>query len=206
VVKESALASKKTQNTALQVADAIDEAMTLVGSRLFREARLVLEQAEQVASKAGLSSSWLAWGLSVACDEVQDWVAAVNHIKTALRLDPCAPPFINSYRIIRGRTVLAFTGMDVNDPAIPTLFRLLVDLDAVDAASCMKFSRHAAAHGDPARALALAQDAVQLEPPTTEQLRHLARLLAAAGRHEEAQARQSEADVLVSFPCPRATA
>lgn len=197
------VALKKTQNAALQVANAIDEAMTLVGSRLFREARLVLEQAEEVASKAGLSSSFLAWGLSVVADECGDAVDAVKFVKVALKLDPCAPPFINSYKIIRGRTVLTFTGMDVNDPAIPTFFRLLVDLDAVDAAACMKFSRHAAAHGDPARALALAQDAVQLQPPTADRLRHLAGLLAAAGRHEEARAREIDADALTT---PRATA
>jgi len=52
------VAVKKTQNPALEVANLIDEAMTLVGSRLFREARLVLEQAEQVAKQANLSSSF----------------------------------------------------------------------------------------------------------------------------------------------------
>lgn len=206
VVKESTVAVKKSQNPALQVANAIEEAMTLVGSRLFREARLALEQAEQVAKRAGLASSYLAWGLSVVSDECQDAANAVKFIKAALTLDPCAPPFINSYLIIRGRTILAFNGMDVNDPTLPTFFRLLVDLDAVDAAACIKFSRHAAAHGDPARALSLAQDAVQIQPPTAERLRHLASLLATAGRHEEARARETEADALVSFDCPTATA
>src|SRR5262249_39517012 len=131
---------KKTQNAALQVAKGIDEAMTLVGSRLFREARLVLEQAEKVAKNANLPpSAFLVWGLSVVADECGDAVNAVKFIKAALRLDACAPPIINSYNLIRGRTVLAFAGMDVGDPNIPTFFRLLVDLDAVDAAACMKF-------------------------------------------------------------------
>ena len=201
------MAVKKTQNPALQVANAIDEAMTLVGSRLFREARLVLEQAEHIANKAGLASSFLAWGLSVVSDECGDAVSAVKYIRAALTLDPCAPPFLNSYRIIRSRIVLAFAGMDENDTGIPTYFRLLVDLGAVDATACFKFSRHAAAHGDPTRALALAEDAVQLQPPTPERLRHLVGLLAAAGRHQEARACEAEAEVLAAtFPCPVATA
>ena len=201
------MASKKTQNTALQVANAIDEAMTLVGSRLFREARLVLEQAEQAANKAGLVSSFLAFGLSVVYDECQDSPNAVKYIRAALSQDPCAPPFVNSYRIIRGRTILAFNTMDVNDPAVPMFFKLLIDLDAVDAAACLKFSQHAVAKGDGVKALALAEDAVHLEPPTAERLRHLAGLLAAAGRHEEARAREAEVEALaVSFSCPTAQA
>ena len=202
------MAVKKTQNPALQVASAIDEAMSLVGSRLFREARLVLEQAELIEKNASLPpSAFLAWGLSVVADECGDAVNAVKFVKAALRLDPCAPPFINSYKIIRGRTILAFTSMDVDDLKIPVFFRLLVDLDAVDATACLKFSRHAAAHGDPIRALALAQDAVQLQPPTAERLRHLAGLLARAGRHEEARARLREAETLaVTFSCPAAEA
>jgi hypothetical protein len=201
------MASKKTQNAALQVANAIDEAMTLVGSRLFREARLVLEHAEQVANRAGLVSSFLAWGLSVVSDECGDAVNAAKFIKAALRLDACAPPFINSFNIIRGRTTLAFNSMEVNDPLLPKVFKLLVDLDAVDAAACLKFSQHAVAKGDGVKALALAEDAIHLEPPTAERLRHLAGLLAAAGRHEEARAREAEADALgATFQCPVATA
>lgn len=201
------VALKKTQNAALQVTNAIDEAMNLVGSRLYREARLVLEQAEQVANKAGLVSSFLAWGLSVVSDECGDPVNAVKFIKEALRLDPCGPPYINSFNIIRSRTILAFNARDVNDPTVPTLFGLLVDLDAVDAAACIKFSQHAVAKGDGAKALALAEDAVHLEAPTAERLRHLAGLLAAAGRDDDARARRAEADALVAmFQCPVATA
>jgi hypothetical protein len=207
VEKESTVAFKKSKNPALEVANAIDEAMTLVGSRLFREARLVLEQAEHVANEAGLASSFLAWGLSVVCDECQDAPNAVTYIRAALRLDPCAPTLLNSHRIIRGRTILAFNSIDVNDPAVATYFGLLVDLGAVDAAACLKFSQHAIANGDGAKALALAEDAVHLEPPTAERLRHLAGLLAAGGRHDDARARRAEADALAAtFQCPVATA
>ena len=161
------MAVKKSKNPALEVAKAIDEAMTLVGSRLFREARLVLEQAQQVAKNANLGgSAFLNWGLSVCADECQDAVNAVRFITAALKQDPCAPPFINSYKIVRNRVIATFQGMNVNDRQVPTFFRLLVDLDAVDAAACMKFSQHALANGDDAKALALAQDAVHLEPPT----------------------------------------
>ena len=104
------MAVKKSKNPALEVAKAIDEAMTLVGSRLFREARLVLEQAQQVAKNANLSSAFLNWGLSVTADECQDAVSAVRHIVAALKQDPCAPPFINSYKIVRNRVIASFHG------------------------------------------------------------------------------------------------
>ena len=124
-----------------------------------------------------------------------------------------------------GSTVLVRTDMDAlpikeqtglpyassvtskNDAAVPMFFKLLVDLDAVDAAACLKFSQHAVAKGDGVKALALAEDAIHLEPPTAERLRHLAGLLAAAGRHDEARAREAEAEVLTAtFHCAVATA
>jgi tetratricopeptide (TPR) repeat protein len=146
-------------------------------------------------------------GLSVVYDECQDSPNAVKYIRAALSQDPCAPPFLNSYRIIRGRTILAFNTMDVNDAAVPMFFKLLVDLDTLDAAACLKFSQHAVAKGDGVKALALTEDAKHLEPPTAERLRHLAGLLTAAGRYDEARAREAEANALAAMlQCPVATA
>jgi Flp pilus assembly protein TadD len=57
------------------------------------------------------------------------------------------------------------------------------------------------------RRIGLAEDAVQREPHNAAALRHLASLLAKAGRHQEARARRSEAESLaVTFSCPAATA
>jgi Flp pilus assembly protein TadD len=125
----------------------------------------------------------------------------------ALKLDPAAPPFIGSYNIIRERLIASFKEMDATDAAIPTVFRLIADLGAVDAPVLVKHSQHLAAEGDQQEALAVAQQAVELEPVTSEALRHVARLLAGVGRHEEARAHRREADAMaVTFACPKAEA
>jgi Flp pilus assembly protein TadD len=92
---------------------------------------------------------------------------------------------------------------------LPIQFRLIADLDAVHAPALVKHSRprHVAAEGNHEAALCLAQDAVDREPSNAEALRHLARLLAGAGRHEDVRARRREAEALViTFPCPKAQA
>ena len=132
---------------------------------------------------------------------------AVRYITSALKLDPAAPPLLHSLGIIRSRVMVTFNDLPVTDAAIPSFFRLLSDLRAVDAAALIKHSQHLAAEGNQEEALALAQEAVALEPSTGEALRHLARLLDGVGRHEEARAGRREAAALaVTFPCPQATA
>jgi Flp pilus assembly protein TadD len=193
---------------ALEVANAIAKAMSLAGRNLYDAAWEVLKRAEQVATNANLSSSpTLCWGLAVSADQRQDAPNAVKYIVSALKLDPCAPPLLGSYDIIRKRVAATFNDLDVADEGLPIYFRLIADLHAVDSAVLLKYSQHVAAQGNRETALELAQEAVGLEPPTAEGLRHLARLLAGAGRHEEARARQHEADAMaVTFPCPEAQA
>jgi tetratricopeptide (TPR) repeat protein len=124
-----------------------------------------------------------------------------------LKLDPCAPLLLGSYDIIRSRVLATFQDLAVTDVAVPIYFGLLADLHAVDAAALIKHSQHLAAEGDQQEALAVAQQAVELEPVTSEALRHVARLLAGVGRHEEARAHRREADAMaVTFACPKAEA
>ena len=201
------MAAKLKSNPALEVANAIDKAMRLSGRELHDAAWEVLKRAEHAAQNAGLASAYLFWGLAAEADHRQDAESAVRYIVKALQLDPAAPPFIDSYRIIRERLLATFKEMDATDAAIPTLFRLIADLDAVDAAVLLKLSEHVANQGNYEAALGLAQDAVHREPPTAEGLRHLARLLGKTDRHEEARARRQEAEALaMTFPCPEAQA
>src|SRR5207245_11238985 len=105
--------------------------------------------------------------------------------------------------LVRGR----YLSRSATHRQVTTVSPLLVELDAEAAAACMHCSQHALANGDRATALAPAQDAVHLEPPTPARLHHLARLLTAAGGHEEARARRSEAEALaITFSCPAAQA
>jgi tetratricopeptide (TPR) repeat protein len=198
---------EQKSSAALEVANAIAKAMSLAGRDLYDAVWQILKKAEQVATNANLSSGHLCWGLAVAADQRQDAPNAVKYIMRALRLDPAAPPFLHSYDLIRGHLLTTFKEMDATDTAVPIFFRLIADLNAVDATVLIKYSRHLVAEGNHEAALGLAQDAVQREPRNAEVLRHLARLLARAGRYQEARARRSEAEALaVTFPCPAAQA
>lgn len=198
---------KVKSDVAARVSQEIDKAMRLSGRGLHDAAWEVLKRADQVAHNANLASGYLYWGLAATADERHDAESAVRYIMKALQLDPAAPPFIGSYNIIRERVVATFRDLDVADQAIPTFFRLLADLDAVNSAALLKYSQYLAAEGDQEASLGLAQDAVDREPRNAKALRHLARLLAGAGRHQEARDRRVEADAIAQiFPCPEARA
>jgi len=199
---------KVKSDAAAQVSQEIEKAMTLSGRGLQDRAWERLKWAERMAEDAGLASGHLFWGLAATADQRDDAESAVRYIGKALRLDPAAPAFRDSHRIICEHVIFTFKAMDVTDPAVPTFFQLIADLDVVDAAALTKLSRYvAAADGNYEAALGLAQDAVQREPYNAEALRHLASLLVKIGRHQEARARRREAEALaVTFLCPAAEA
>lgn len=199
---------KVKPDVAVRISEEIDKAMTLSGRGLHDAAWEILKRAEAVAQNAQLVSAHLLWGLAAEADARDDAEHAVKYITQALKLDPAAPPFINSHNIIRDRVISTFHAMDVTDVALRPFFEMIAALGAIDAAVLIKLSRHVAeADGNHQAALGLAQDAVQREPQNADALRHLASLLAGAGRHQEARARRSEGDALaVTFSCPAATA
>src|SRR6202022_1038594 len=107
----------------------------------------ILRNAEDLANRAGISSGHLWWGLSAMADERGDAENAVRYVLRAVKHDPAAPVFLHSYGIVRERLLTTFKNMDATDPAVPHFFRLIADLDAVDAAVLIKLSRNVAAAG-----------------------------------------------------------
>jgi len=199
--------SKAKSDVAARISQEIDRAMTLSGRGLHDAAWERLKQAERLAERAGLSSATLAWGLAATADQRDYAEAAVQYIVKALELDPAAPAIRDSHRIICERVLATFKELHIHDEAVPVLFRLIARLDAVDATVLVKQPRHVVAAGNLDAALGLAQDAVDREPRNAEALRHLASLLARAGRHQEARDRRIEADAIAQiFPCPEARA
>src|SRR5205823_1872359 len=167
----------------------------------------VLTRAEQTAQAARLSSPTLAWALAVAADCRGDPSNAVAYVMAALERDPCSPSIIGSFRIITGHVRADLQRMDPRRPNVPSAFRLLAQMGEADASAFFKYSLHSEASGNEVAALTLAQDAVEMAPPTFERLSHLARLLEAAGRDQEARARLDEANtLLLSSGCPKAQA
>jgi Flp pilus assembly protein TadD len=205
--KESAVAVRKPPDPALEVAAMIDRAWVFLQRKRGDEAWHLLLKAERAAKTAGLRSAFLAWVLAVAADLRGDAERAVKYIVEAVELEPCASAIRGSFDIIVRRTQVSLADLPAWDPEVSRLFVLLQKLDAVDAAASEKYSLHTLAHGDPVTSLAWAEEAVRLDLPTPQRLRHLARLLAHVGRHDDARARLEEADALaMTFPCPQAQA
>ena len=199
---------KVKPEVAVRISAEIDRAVRLSERGLHDAAWQILKAAERLAQNANLRSAYLHWLLAGTASQRDDAEGAAENILRALELDAIAPPFRDAHRVISERVRATFEELDLHDVAVPILFRLLARLGVVDAAALVKLSRHVAeADGNHQAALGLAQDAVQREPQNAEALRHLASLLAKAGRHQEARARRSEAEALaVTFPCAAAEA
>jgi len=200
--------AKVRSDVAVRISAEIDKAVRLSERGLNDAAWQILKAALRLAQNANLCSAYLHWLLAGIANQCEDAEGAVENIVKGLELDPIAPPFRDAHRVISERLIATFKELDVHDAAVPVLFHLIARLDAVDAPALVKLSRHAAeADGNHQAALGLAQDAVQREPQNAEALRHLASLLAKAGRHEEARTRRSEAEALaITFSCPAAQA
>ena len=201
------MAQQQKSTPALEVVATINRAFDLISDQQYDAAWEALVEAECVALRAGIASPFLHWGLAVAADYRADAQSAVKHIALALRADPCSPPIRASHRIIAQRVRATFDKLDPADANVSHFYYLLRCLDVADATATIKYSRSAAIHCEFDVALESARHAVESEPPTAEGLRHLARLLAAVGRKDEARARGAEADLLANtFPSPAARA
>jgi len=198
---------KVNSKIAARISAEIDKAVRLSERGLYDGAWRILKAAERLAENASFRSAYLHWLLAGTANQREDAEGAVENIVRALELDPIAPPFRDAHRVISQRVRATFEELDVHDVAVENVFRLLARLGAVDGSMLLKRSRHVAAAGNSEAALGLAEDAVQREPQNAQALRHLASLLAKAGRHEEARARRREAEaVAVTFSCPAAQA
>jgi tetratricopeptide (TPR) repeat protein len=192
---------------AARISAEIDKAVRLSERGLNDSAWQILKAALRLAENANLRSAYGHFLLAGIENQLDNAEGAVENIVTALELDPIAPPFRDAHRVISERVRVTFDELDVTDVAVPNLFRLLARLGVVDAAALVKQSRHVAVTGNPDAALGLAQHAVDREPRNAEALRHLASLLARAGRHQESRERRLEADAIAQiFPCPEARA
>src|SRR4051812_49962688 len=68
--------------------------------RELAEARDLLLQARADCERGGVESGFLAWRLCVAFDLLKEHEVAFKYAQQALRQDPLAPPFRNSFNIV----------------------------------------------------------------------------------------------------------
>jgi tetratricopeptide (TPR) repeat protein len=168
-------------------------ALDLIGEGSHDGAWDVLVPALEKATDAGISSGFLRWALALAAHGRHDLSAAMQHIMTALKLDPSAPVFLDTYRaIITGvRSLLADPTLDPAGESVPVLFDLLDNVGAADAHALFTVSVHHAMHGRLEQATDLAERLLELEPRAAEVVRYAASLYRAM--RDERRAREYEA-------------
>lgn len=92
-----------------EIATAIADAMDLIGAGSYDIAWGLLASLLVKANEAGLASGFLHWALALAAHGRRDLHTAMKHILEALKGDPAAPVFLDTYRAIVAtiRNVLA---------------------------------------------------------------------------------------------------
>ena len=134
----------------------------------YPEARDAFAEARALAAKLGVGSAYLAWGLAVALDLNKETEAAFKIIQEAIAQDPLNPSAQGSFDAIawKLRGFIADPSLSPDDPAIPRVYRLLLDAGEADVGAHVAMARHLASVGDRSGALKLL-DAVTLLAPAS---------------------------------------
>jgi hypothetical protein len=143
-------------------------ARQLLDDNHYAEARDAFAAARAQARKLGLDSAYLSWGLALALDMNQETEAAFTTIQEAIAQDPLNPSSQGSFDAIawKLRNAIGDPALPAEDPAIPRIYRLLLDAGEADVPAHLAMARHLAAQGDRAGAMRLL-DAVTLLAPSS---------------------------------------
>jgi tetratricopeptide (TPR) repeat protein len=114
------------------------------------EAREGFTQLRARAAKLGVASAYASWGLAVALDMNQETEMAFTVIQDAIAEDPLNPAAQSSFDAIawKLRTAIGDAARPADDPAIPRIYRLLLEAGEADVASHVAMARHLAGTGD----------------------------------------------------------
>src|SRR5256885_2256771 len=82
------------------IVEQIDRAEALSDENDFAEARDALLAVHAECAREGFESSFLNWRLCVVFDILEEHELAFKYAQQALRMDPLAPPFRNSFGVV----------------------------------------------------------------------------------------------------------
>lgn len=138
----------------------------LMEARDYQGAQRNAEDLAARARKAGVRSAHLTWLLAIVADHLEQSLAAFTLIQEALSMDPLAPPFIRSERIIcrRMREALCNPAREATDPETPRIWEALVRAGAADDACHLALARHHLAKGNALQALRVVDAVTTLSP------------------------------------------
>lgn len=140
----------------------------LVDAEDFEDALKLLAQVEAQAASAGIDSPHLPWLRAVAEDKRGNFEAALSSIQAAIAMDPLAPPFRQSFRIITAHVREALTEQRVEPSRVPALWTLLVHASEADDQVHLALARHHIATSDFSAALRLTKALTTLSPGNIE--------------------------------------
>ena len=146
----------------------VHRAQKLLEETDYAEARDLFLQLRARATKLGLRSAYLLWGLAGAYDNLGELELAFSTMSEAVNLDPFNPTTQRSFDVISGRlrAALADASRSADDPSTPRLYQMLLGAGEADVPSHLAMARHLFAAGDQVGALRLL-DAVTLLAPVS---------------------------------------
>lgn len=183
----------------------------MLDDHAWQEARDAFTALRARVAKLGLGSSYVAWGLAVALDNLGEIEMAFEAVGEAVGEDPMNPACQQSFDVIanRLRASLADPARTPEDPSTPRLYALLQGAGEADVPSHLAMARHLSHAGKPADAMAIL-DAVTLLSPVSRdawlQKAALARVLGnepLAATCDAQAAAISASDVPFGVPAPR---
>jgi tetratricopeptide (TPR) repeat protein len=198
----------------LRIRDAVWESQRagrLLDEREWAAARDAFSALRARVAKLGLPSSYVAWGLAVALDNLGEAEMAFEAVSEAVQKDPMNPACHHSFDVIAGRlrAALADPARAVDDPSTPRLYALLQGAGEADVPSHLAMARHLAHVGKRAEAMGLLEAITLLSPVSRDawlQKSALARALGdevLAASCEAQAAAVAASDVPFGVPAPR---
>ncbi|MCC6334293.1 MAG: hypothetical protein IT380_09935 [Myxococcales bacterium] len=138
----------------------------LIESRDIDGALKLLGQVELQVAQAGIESPHLAWLRAIAEDNRSDYEAALTSIQRAIAMDPVAPPFRHSFKVIAAHIREALGEQQGREPlpSTPKLWEVLTRAGEADDGVHLALARHHLAGGVPLEALRVLKAVTTLSP------------------------------------------
>lgn len=191
----------------LRIRDAVWESQRagrLLDERDWAGAREAFTALRARAAKLGLDSSYLAWGLAVALDNLGEIEMAFETVSEAVQKDPMNPACHHSFDVIasRLRAALADPARALDDPSTPRLYALLQRAGEADIPSHLAMARHLAHAGKHAEAMRLLDAVVLLAPVSRDAWVQKASLARALGDEALAVSCDAQAAAIAASDVP----
>jgi tetratricopeptide (TPR) repeat protein len=191
----------------LRIRDAVWESQRagrLLDDQQWADAREAFTALRARTAKLGVRSSYLAWGLAVALDNLGEAELAFEAACEAVKGDPMNPACQHSFDVIANqlRAALAGPGRTPDDPSTPRLYALLQDAGEADVPSHLAMASHLAHAGKTAEAMALLDAVTLLSPVSRDAWLHKASLARSMGDATLAATCEAQATAIASSGVP----